>query len=95
MRLSRHPKYVNPLPVPVTSLGTASIQLFLATSSKLLVYALPTYANGDEHNKTEESGIPQSNLDHPPEGLSVIKTIDVPSISGVPSGSNIMFRAAR
>jgi hypothetical protein len=83
MRLSRHRTYVNPLPVPVASLDILSFQLFLATSSGLRVYALPTHADG----------IPPSASDN--KGLDVIKTIDLPSISGVPPQSNITFRAAR
>ncbi|KAG8218803.1 WD40 repeat-like protein, partial [Butyriboletus roseoflavus] len=73
----------------------SSTHLVLATSSKLLVYALSTHANGEKHNKTSEGAILQSNLDFPPEGLHVIRTIDLPSISGVPSGSSFAFRAAR
>ena len=80
MRLSRHRTYVNPLPVPVASLDIQSFQLFLATSSGLLVYVLPTHVDGDESDNKE---------------LNVIQTIDLPSISGVPSQSNITFRAAR
>lgn len=94
-RLSRHPTYVNSLPVSVASLGTLSFQLFVATSSRLLVYALPTHANGDKHDQTAEGGTLQSNLDHTPQGLDLIKTIDLPPISGVPPGSNVTFRATR
>jgi len=93
MRLSRHRTYVNLLPVPAASFETLSFQLFLATSSELLVYALPTHADGDKYNSVANDRIASSTLDN--KGLDVIKTIDLPSISGVPSRSNITFRAAR
>lgn len=76
-------------PFPTTSLETLLVQLFLATSSKLFVYALPAHADSDEHGE----GIPQPTSDN--KGLDMIKTIEFPSISGVPSKSNITFRAAR
>ncbi|KAG6378877.1 WD40 repeat-like protein [Boletus reticuloceps] len=62
-------------------------RLFLATSSKLFVYALPTHPDGDESSSM------QSTSDN--KQLDVIKTIELPSISGVPSRSNVTFRAAR
>ncbi|KAH0840085.1 WD40 repeat-like protein [Lanmaoa asiatica] len=86
--------------IPSVSVGNGEIydadlsssHLFLATRSNILVYALP--ANGGEHNDTTNDGAPQSNSDSL-GGLDLIKTIDLPSISGVPSGSNVTFRAAR
>ncbi|KAF8558821.1 WD40 repeat-like protein [Imleria badia] len=71
----------------------SSSRLFLATSSKLFVYALPTHADDDENKSIVKDSTPQSTPEN--KGLDVIKTIQLPSISGVPAKSNITFRAAR
>lgn len=89
MQHSLHHTYVNPLPVHAASLETLSFQLFLATSSKLFVYALPTTVLVAGRIRIAEDGISDN------KGLDVIQTMGLPSISGVPSGSSITFRAAR
>ncbi|KAI9574517.1 WD40 repeat-like protein [Boletus coccyginus] len=67
----------------------SSSHLFLATSSKLFVYALPITVPVAGRIGIAEDGISDN------KGLDVIQTIGLPSISGVPSGSSITFRAAR
>ncbi|KAG9317617.1 quinon protein alcohol dehydrogenase-like superfamily [Chiua virens] len=71
----------------------SSSHLFLATSSNISVYTLPT-PSGSEQDSTTNGGIPQTS-DHSPEGLDVVKTIELPAVPGVPSGSRVAFRAAR
>lgn len=74
-------------------LETISFQFFLATSSEILVYALPAHANGEKDGGATKDAIPQSTSDD--SQLNKIKSIELPPIPGVPSGSNITFRAAR
>jgi prolactin regulatory element-binding protein len=71
----------------------SSSRLFLAVSSKLLVYALPTHVDGDEHYSKAKDDVLRSTSAK--RALDVIKTIELPSISGVPSRSNLTFRAVR
>ncbi|KAG1715952.1 hypothetical protein ID866_1241 [Astraeus odoratus] len=71
--------------------------LIIATNFNLLVYALPTsFRTGgkgkgksegeDEHAVPSDSTLPE---------LRLVKTVDVPTISGIPTGATVTFRAAR
>lgn len=72
----------------------SATHLILATSANLLVYALPAplRSRGKEKNATHDNA--DTPMDSLPD-LQLVKTLDVPTISSVPVGANVTFRASR
>ncbi|KIJ20119.1 hypothetical protein PAXINDRAFT_68481 [Paxillus involutus ATCC 200175] len=80
----------------------SSSHVVLATSSSISFYALPTFSAADieksprpKKKGKHTSGPPLSGPSTSLQELKLVKTFDPPSISGVPSGSKITFRAVR
>ncbi|KAF9247145.1 quinon protein alcohol dehydrogenase-like superfamily [Melanogaster broomeanus] len=95
------------LPVHVTNgeiydATLSSSHVILTTSSSLLVYSLPTLSAVDSEKSPkpkkkgkQKSGIKSSGSGSSLRELKLVKTIGLPSIPGVPSGSSVTFRVAR
>lgn len=72
------------------------MQLILTTTSNLLVYVLPASLRCREKGRGKDDR--EDSLPVPPNilpELTLTKTIDIPTISGVPVGAIATFRAAR
>ncbi|KAL4081742.1 hypothetical protein V8B97DRAFT_87803 [Scleroderma yunnanense] len=73
----------------------SSSHLILATTVSLLVYILPASLRCREKGKEKEDHLLVSpDISTLPE-LTLVKTIEIPAISGVPAGATATFRAAR
>jgi len=72
------------------------MQLILTTTSNLLVYVLPPSLRCREEGRGKDGK--EDSLPVPPNilpELTLVKTIDIPPISGIPIGAIATFRAAR
>lgn len=74
----------------------SATHLILATSVNLLVYALPAALRFGGKDNQENAIIDNLHtlIDTPPE-LKLVKTLDIPPISTIPTGATVTFRAAR
>ncbi|KAF9222070.1 WD40 repeat-like protein [Gyrodon lividus] len=80
----------------------SSSHVILTTSSSLLFYSLPTLSAVDSEKSPKpkkkgkhKSGPQPSGSTRESQKLKLVKTIELPPIPGVPSGSRVVFRAAR
>ncbi|KIL00279.1 hypothetical protein PAXRUDRAFT_29921 [Paxillus rubicundulus Ve08.2h10] len=80
----------------------SSSHVILATSSSISFYALPTFSAVDNEKSPRskkkgkhKSGPQLSERDTSLQELKLVKAFEPPSISGVPFGSRIIFRAVR
>lgn len=86
MRPSRLPRYVM-MSHPPETIHDVSLQLVIATTVSLLVYALPTPSTQQSEKaagKQKENALPE---------LDLLKTVDRPALPGQDAGSS--FRAVR